>query len=142
MTHRDQIIKNVADHTCEQICRRAIRLLQKMDCTLSGDDSVLQNPWEEICVQVQFEQSIHWQVYMETMQACVLGDVESLPTHLLEAIWLQTDSGWDWSFDNPEAKDCPACHSDVMDYVIDNYILKKADNWSNQRIRRYLDRYT
>src|SRR5687768_8240623 len=107
MTHRDQIIEKLAGISCEQICRRAIRLLQKMDCKLSGDDSELQNLWEEICVQVQFEQSVCWEVYLETIQACVQNDVEELPNYVRVAIWLQTDAGWDWSYDNPDEKDCP-----------------------------------
>jgi len=140
MNHRERIIRELADQACQRVCHRVIRLLQGIDGALSGDDSGLDNAWDEICVQVQDEQSFYWDTYLETIRDFVRRDVEALPPYELQAMWLQTEPGWNWSYDHTEdEKECPAVSDDVAGYLIDNQILDKASNWSNRRIRRYIE---
>ena len=54
------ILSKIAAKKAKQVARKAISDLHKFDDTLSGDDSGLKNVWDEICVQVQGEQSSHW----------------------------------------------------------------------------------
>ena len=46
----------------ETLVKDAIAALEQMDANamLSGDDSGLKNVWEEVCVQLQYEESIFW----------------------------------------------------------------------------------
>ena len=45
---------------------------------LSGDDSALADPWEEIKEQVQNETSFFWPTYLATMNAIIEGLLDSL----------------------------------------------------------------
>jgi len=112
-----------------------------MDAKLSGDDSELANPWDEICAQVQYEQSIFWDAYQETMEAFIGGEVQALQPFERAAIWLQTSQGEDWSFDDDESRESyPVCEADIVAYIISDYVLSEAGRWSNSRIRAYIDR--
>lgn len=55
----------------EKITNQCIVELRKVKETLSGDDSTLNNAWEEICVQVQDEYSYCWSAYEELIEATV-----------------------------------------------------------------------
>jgi hypothetical protein len=73
------IVMELADEICRRIARRVMRALQGMTGHgLSGDDSGLKNTWDEICVQIQFEQSIFWDAYEYTVTSLVAGYTESL----------------------------------------------------------------
>jgi hypothetical protein len=63
-------------------------LQQQRNDLLSGDDSGVTNAWEEICVQVQEEQSFYWDTYEATVGQYVGVEVEGLPPYELNAIWL------------------------------------------------------
>ena len=54
------IIYTVAKLSASRIARKAIHDLQQMTVTMSGDDSGLKNTWDEICVQIQQEESFFW----------------------------------------------------------------------------------
>lgn len=55
---KKSIVRALAHALCQRLTRRLIKQLQKMtDALHSGDGSGLQNAWDEICVQVQYEQS-------------------------------------------------------------------------------------
>ena len=139
----DRIAKQLADHVCQRIAKRAISGLQRIAAKLSGDDSKLQNPWDEICVQVQSEESFFWHVYEESMTGFLAGEVEQLKQFERDAIWLRTEAGVDWDWDdNPhKPSEPPTYDPEITDYVLHKYLLPAAESWSNRRIRAYLDRY-
>lgn len=56
----------------------AIKKIRAIPAKLSGDDSPLADPWEEIKDQVQHEMSFFWQAYLDTMDAIIEGTVDSL----------------------------------------------------------------
>lgn len=60
--------------------------LSQIDARLSGDDSPLANPWEEIKEQLQNEQSMYWQAYLETMRQFVTGLVAGLDSNDLKEL--------------------------------------------------------
>jgi len=139
MDFRERIIESVAKAACEDICRKAIRRLQKLEqAPLMGDDSPLANTWDDICVQVQTEESTIWDVYEQTIRATIAADIQELPWHVQQAIFLQTNQGYKWSNENPNASDVPVCDEDVQEYIIREYILHAADTYSNARIRECL----
>src|SRR5438045_701863 len=91
------------------------------DGPVSGGDSVLANVWDEICVQVQDEESALWEAYLETIGQIVARDIERLPPLETEALWLCTERGSDWLYlrDEPEGpRDDPEpAPVDVQDVV-------------------------
>lgn len=135
------IVAEFARLAVRRITRKVIADLQRMELTLSGDDSELKTTWDEICAQVQYEQFFAWDAYDETVRTLVGGYVSDLPTHEREAIWLQTDPGSDWDCEEPESrKPYPVTNDDIVDYITTEQVYAEAGKWSNERIRAYLDR--
>lgn len=56
----------------------AVRAIRAIPAKLSGDDSPLVDPWEEIKDQVQHEMSFFWQAYLDTMKGIIEGTLDSL----------------------------------------------------------------
>jgi hypothetical protein len=136
------IVSALAEQACKCLTRKLIAQLQGMDKgLLSGDDSGLQSTWDEICVQIQDEKSIFWDTYEATVESLLVAPVEGLPVHEREAIWLQTPQGSDWDCeDEDEREPYPVSPSEIITYVLDEYVYAEADRWTNARIRAYLDR--
>lgn len=140
-TEKD-ILREFARDIAERISRKTISALQKITDTLSGEDSELNNAWDEICVQVQSEQSFFWDAYDETVQSFVSAYVEELKPHEKSALWFQTEQGWDWLYEPEEEREenPPVLMEDITQYIVHEYVYVKAGSWTNERIRAYTDR--
>jgi hypothetical protein len=146
MDYRDALIGEIAEIECKRLVRKVIRFLQQAEAGLSGDDSGLKSVWDEVCVQVRAQESVHWDDYLSTIEDLIARWVKVLAVPAKKALWLQTNSGTDWQCDREEetenaeeADGCPYCEDDVVDYVL-RAVLSAADNWSNARIEDYLAR--
>ena len=140
MKSEKKVVKQFAQDILAYIVKRTIYGLQQITDTLSGDDSGLVNAWDEICVQKQYEESFYWDAYDEIAGGFVVAYVEELRDHEKLALWFQTDEGWNWLYDNEENdKDPPVNDDEVIEYIVKE-LYGKACNWSNIRIREYLDR--
>ncbi len=136
------IVSAVAEEASQRITRKVIAALQGMkDTLLSGDGSELETTWDEICVQVQDEESFFWDTYDEIVRDMVRGHVAQLPRYKREAIWLQTVAGSDWDSEEPESREpYPVVDDDVVDYLVPKYVYSQAADFSNTRIEAYLAR--
>ena len=144
MSTKRKLAEVSADQLVDRIVRRVISGLQRLkNCRLSGDDSGLENTWDEICVQVQEEESIYWDAYDETVRMFVDAELRKLTPAAMQVVWLQTEAGWDWSDDDSSdeesQREIPACRDDVIPYIVKK-IYDCAADWSNRRIRDYLER--
>lgn len=121
--------------------RSAIADLQRMiDSLLSGEDSMLKNTWDEICVQIQGEHSVFWETYEETVRSLVADLARELQPFKREAVWLQTKQGVQWDCREPGDRPVdPVCDDDIVEYVLTDYVYTAACNWTNVRIRAHLD---
>ena len=135
------VLRLFANEIAERITRKTISALQKIKDTLSGDDSELENSWDEICVQVQYGQSFFWDSYDLTARSFVVAYIEELKEHEKLALWFQTDRGLDWLYDDEEERDKypPVDEDDIAQYVLQDFVYYKAGDWSNKRIQAYLD---
>lgn len=135
------IVRAVAEGAAERITRKVIADLQQMTDTMSGDDSGLKTTWDEICVQVQGEESFYWDAYEQIVYGLVARHIIQLSKHEREAIWLQTGAGFDWDGEDPEEREVyPVCDDDIINWLIREYVYSKAENWSNARIEACLAR--
>ncbi|MBU1194095.1 MAG: hypothetical protein KKE62_07355 [Proteobacteria bacterium] len=134
------VLGKFADEIAGRITRKTISGLQNIKETLSGDDSELNNCWDEICVQVQHEHSFFWDAYDETAQSYAMGYIEGLKEHEKLALWFQTEIGWDWLYADDEEREeyPPMLDEDIAQYIVKEYLYRKADVWTNERIRAYL----
>ena len=135
------IVRQLAERVCSRVTRRVIRSLQRnTDDRLSGDDSDLKNVWEEVCVQVQGEESADWSAYESTIDGLVELEVEALVSFEREAVWLQTEHAFDWNQErSAEPGPIPVLANDITRYIVD-LITAQAMEWSNPRIRQYIER--
>jgi len=170
MEYKDKIIAAVAEKACEQVATAVIKVLRAdKESRLSGDDSGLQNVWDEICVQIRGESSIYWDDYLDTAKRIIEAEVSNLDKSEIEAIWLQTDNGEDWDRDNQSEEEANIVNNgasefpfieiisdnelaenkipesveydmeDIAKYIWDNYVYDKAKDFTNKRIQKYLD---
>lgn len=119
-------------------------LIQQKDLT-SGDDTCLENNWEEYCVQVQDEESIAWDAYKDHIETLFSGYFEELLQAEQLTLWLDCDDGRNWYYDqNRETDfkidDAPiifeACHRELLSALND-----VAMEYTNDHIERYLHRF-
>ena len=135
------IVRAVAQEAALRITRKVVAALQRIRHTLSGDDSELKTIWDEICVQVQYEESLFWDTYDKTARDIVGAYLAKLQNYEREAIWLQTDVGRDWDCDEPENREAYTIgDDDIVDYLVRKYLYAEARRWSNTRIRAFIDR--
>ena len=142
MIYKDKIIFHVSDSACKQASAEVVRDLRKMtEGMQSGDDTPLKNIWDEICVQMQDEQSVMWDAYEDTMLRLIEEKLRKLDNIVLGAIFLQSDAGSRWEGEieesNPENVDYDI--DEIARHVMNEYILQTASNWNNRRIERFLD---
>lgn len=140
MQRQTRIIAEIANRECQRISISVIRRLQKLNgrSLLYSEDSGLINTWDEICVEVQSEETYYRRLYLPTIEDFVDTEIDKLASSLQQAIWLQTENGSAWE---PEDGDPVNVPQDIADYVIQEYVLNKAEEWSNRRIDRYLTEY-
>jgi hypothetical protein len=100
----------------------------------SGADTTLDNVWDEVCVQVQGQESAYWSAYVDTIERLVAEDVAKLGASMKQAMWLQTDEGMDWK----GADDAPRENDDDITKWISSIVLRIAADWRNKRIDNYL----
>lgn len=135
------IIEAVAAQACSRVTRRTISQLRKIHkARLSADDSGLKNTWDEICVQVQGEESTFWDSYLDIIGQCLRQELGRLPKHELQSLWLQTQNGEDWlcSEYEQDSGPVPYCEDDVVEHVVMEHILTAASDYRNARIEKYL----
>jgi hypothetical protein len=135
------IVHDLAEKVCQRLTRKAIIDLQKMDALLAGEDFGLQNTWDGICVQVQYEQSFSWEAYDDTVHLLLDTYMEELAVYEREAVWLQTPEGEDWDCeDSSEREPYPVFDSDIVRYLKAEFDYAEAGRWGNPRIRAYIKR--
>ena len=141
MDYRDKIISAVAKRGCTRVAGRVVQLLQRTtEGMQSGEGSVLANLWDEVCIQVQGEESIFWDVYLEVIEQYIAQEIRLLDEVAMHAIWLQTSNGFDWAFDQEGDVECVPCdRRDIVNHILNEYILSRAADYSNRRIRKYLE---
>lgn len=139
---QDRIVKALARAVALRLSRRAVVRLQKMRHTLSGDDSELKTTWDEICAQVQGDESPLWDAYESAMTDALVWDVSQLPDHEKQALWLQSPEGEDWDCQDDDRKsdEPPVSDDEIVRKLVRDYLLAEACRWSNPRIRAFLDR--
>lgn len=135
--YESAIVQAVAEQVCRRLTRKIIATLQQVNGALqSGNHSGLKNTWDEICAQLQFEESCLWDAYDETVRGLTKPEVEKLLPHERGAVWLQTRAGDKWGEDESAREPYPVLNDDIVEYVISENLYREAANWSNRRIRR------
>jgi hypothetical protein len=137
----DEIAKALAAEVAGRITRRCMAELRKVDGLYQDGGKGLRNFWEEVCVQIQYDQSVMWDSYDDCIREMIRVQVANLARHEREALWLQTDEGFEWSLEDPADREgYPVILEEVVDYLAHKHLYAAAGLWSNPRIRAYIDR--
>jgi hypothetical protein len=125
------------------VVSKTVAALQSMkgDSLLSGDDSGLRNIWEEVCVQVQGEESYYWESYLEVIEDLLSGYVDQLSGEDRLALWLSTEDGSDWLGDvktGDADPNTPEVATDQISDYLKSELLSRAEDFQNSATRRYL----
>jgi hypothetical protein len=135
------IVQAIAMEACERLTRKTIRILQKMDYRLASDDSGLTSTWDEVCVQMQGQKTVEWDIYNTTIQDILTAEFGQLSSHEQDAIWLQTDEGENWSYGDEDRRgSAPNTTDNSVEFLMRKFLLSKAADWTNKRISQYLER--
>ncbi len=146
------INKAVASNVSAMVADAAQASLMRSRHVLSGEDSGLETTWDEICVQVQGDQTAYWDAYEAAMRDAVLGVLPYLAATMREVLWLHTSQGWDVldalrddeesgltcqaDYEKPEI---PVDDEDIARHIIDNDLLQLARNYTNSAIEDFLN---
>ena len=126
----------------KEIADDAIKSLTEMsDGLMSGDDSRLNSIWEELCVQVQGEESIFFEEYIDIVQDFIGHALSNKQRIELMALWLATDEGFDWVYDHfSEADSDESLPLDLSVIVekITSIVLSQASDFESETVYNYL----
>lgn len=149
----EKIVACQAQIILDRMVKICVRELQKCKrdsgCMTSGDDSGLENLWDEICVQVQGERSVFWNAYEDYMIRLIstlLSDRCS--ENERKMLWLQTEEFQLWYDEEVEeeqlsqrfsADGMPDAYSiqNITEWCLSS-VLSAAADYTNARIERYL----
>lgn len=111
--------------------------LMNDDCLLSGDDSGLKNVWEEICVQLQGDESIYWGVYEGVIRNLISDAINKQPTSV--QILLSYIGSFESDINFGSDEDCYTfIRENAVKEVLED-ILMTAGYYENENISRFLE---
>lgn len=141
----EKILSEQSDTVLEKCIKSLIREFQKIKrnsgMMQTSEDSGLENLWDEICVQTQYEYSFYWEAYVDYIRSSIEDKVNKMSEHEVLLIWFQTEDFFDLSFDadNEENK------VNLIDYNLEtvvnhifNELLSESVNYTNARIEKYI----
>lgn len=136
MTEFD-LLFDLNSHHVDEVTTRIIKDLTALNdpnVLQSGEDTILKNTWEEICVQVQGEESIYWDIYEETIYNFIKEELEKMPPAISNLIC------YFGSINNfrLEEEEEGIFIGDGEDEIYRS-VMKAAGDYTNKRIENYLD---
>ena len=140
------IARNLSDDLCKKITSKTVRWMQGFPTTL--DMGYLKNLWDDVCYQVQKEESFYWSHYDDMVTSNIVSLLEELEEYKLTAIWLQTNDT-DYQLSELESDGLltdiryktlnTSCFiDDIAKYITGEYIYQQAESWRNDRLRQAL----
>jgi len=151
MSIEKKIALNVAmelsDKLCKKVANKTIRWMQSLDTQLLEIDC-LKSLWDDVCYQIQKEQSFYWSHYDDMVFSNVLSLLEELEDYEVNAIGLQSDEVYYQLFElesenierdsQYQAVNLSCYLHDITRYIVVEYVYKQADGWRNDSLRQAL----
>lgn len=141
MSVEERLVAIWAEEIAQRVTGETIARLQRMRDLMSGDDSGLENTWEELCVQVQGEESIFWSSYERVLDACIEQVIEERSRHEQVALWLVNEESFEWREEHGAEDlgvDSIPIYLEAMTADIRSQVLQVAADFENERIYRAL----
>ena len=134
-----QLLAALNTHFVNQISTSVINQLQSLkdECYLQfGDDSGLQNVWEEYCVQVQGEETMIMNIHEDMIADYAMDEIKKLPIEVQILLsYMGSKSG---DYELPENENPYILCEDWIIKEISSNIWRKAADYESQNITSYL----
>ena len=131
-----RLLRTAASAIRASLVDSVITALQRIPAELSGDDSGLDTAWDEVCVQVQGEESIFWDAYVQTIDGCIAAAIFELAPALMDTLSAATTSGDDWLDEPDDEGVLPVFEDEIIDMVRSD-LFARADECDNAAIRQF-----
>lgn len=118
------IVGQLAAQVVQRLIAKVIRDFQQSGFLSLREDmhAMLDNGWDELCVVVRHDGIACGDRYEGAIRIATRRFVEKLELFELEAVWLQSEEGFDWDCE-PGAREPNSVHAeDVVRYVA-NYVV-------------------
>lgn len=143
MTFYESTLESYIADVCRGLADKVVWRLQRLESTMSGEDSGLTNVWDELCVQVQGEQSPFYDLYLDMAEKMIQALLQEVNPHLQALLWLETEEGQDlrWA-DEDDVPDLAKIwvEAEVVAYILQEYVLARAADYTNKKIENYIYR--
>ncbi|MDO5445702.1 MAG: hypothetical protein Q4F31_08790 [Eubacteriales bacterium] len=131
-SYPEKIVQDLAADLSAKITDACIERLKSLsDSLLPDDEKVLENTWEEICVQVQSEESNFWEVYDDTVSEILCKELSKLPDYSIAALQFAEDfneSDFAYEYD-----------IDELTAILKNAVYEKAGEYQSDSVSRFLE---
>lgn len=147
----EKLIWETGERIIQHLVRSWIRQLQKIKredgMMASPDDSGLENLWDDVCVQMQGERSMFWNLYEDYLYDMIYSQLEKRCSwNELEILWCRTErfqekvaAADDDHFDEKDPTPWSGiCMTDLASWCLAE-LLGAAGNYCNERITEYTD---
>lgn len=131
----EKLLFEITNVYLDTLCRKAVRQIQRLpkEAMLSGDDTILKNVWDEVCVQVQYEEFNGWPFVEEMLRLTCTWLIEESPPHiqriLFYAACLENEIEFDYECDFTE----------FASEILYDKVIEAASKYTNKRIELYLE---
>lgn len=130
-------IQSIADATADTLIKRLIRTMQRSVPGLLADQGA-KNLWDELCAQVQNDDSPFSELYSEHVLKLLEKLAADLPESERLAVWLVTYQG-ECFLDQAHEKikvpaEVPVNNNEIANHLLQD-VLNEATNYENSRIR-------
>jgi len=127
------------------IANKTKAFLENQKDLTRGDDACLENNWEEYCMQVQYEQSIAGDAYIDHIESLFLRYYEELPKEEQFTLWIESEEGQDWYWQDENINDdefiygkAPVYFGECINHIMDE-LNAIAIDFESENITNYIE---
>ena len=138
MLAHEYVVEHVSEAATARVVRECMNRLRQVRPETVTPPGVC-DLWEELCVQLQGEKSLIWDLYLQKAEDVMSKALEILAPVERVAIWLGTANGSCWAAECVEVEsvnDVPVDDGDLVE-LVSSLVQAEASSFSNQRIRRF-----
>ena len=136
MSIERRLLRRAAKAIRTSLVESVITALQRMPAGLSGDDLGLDTAWDEVCVQIQGEQSIFWDAYVQTIDGCIAATLFEISPVLRDVLSAATVSGDDWLDEPDDDGVLPVFEDEIVDMARSD-LFARADEYEGDAIQQF-----
>ncbi|WP_198596018.1 hypothetical protein, partial [Vibrio breoganii] len=112
------------DNVQTLVTSKVIQKLKSEHFYISGDDTALENTWEEFCAQVQREHSLYWETYLQHVQMYVTSSFHALDRRQKVTLNEETDS---FMFEVEAGGVVPIFEDEIIEMLMNDLMKEAAD---------------